>query len=147
MTTYTTHPIEPTLLAQLWENLWRRGHVELTRLGYTEQGGYEQFLKYGKQAVDSGIICADGVPVAVAGICPDGDGYFTFFQATEAFCDHVRKITKTMREHVRKHSPVYIYSVLVHPDTERWFGVIGFKRDDWSGLTPVGTALHRFSRR
>lgn len=148
MTAYTIHPIDETLLAQLWENLWDRGHVELTRLGHTVASGYREFLKFGERSIDSGIVCADGKPVAVGGICPDGDGtYFTFFQATGSFREHAKKVTKVLRKQINScNEPVFIYSVLVHPDTERWFKTLGFERDGWCGRTYVGHPLYRFRR-
>lgn len=148
MTTYTVRPVAPELLAQLWDKLWQRGREELARLGFSIASGYREFLRFAERMIDGGIICADDEPVAVAGICPDGDGtYFTFFQASESFHQHAKKITRIVRDHVRRcREPVFIYSVMVHPDTERWFGLLGFELDGWCGRTPVGHSLYRFRR-
>lgn len=148
MTTYTVHPIDEALLARLWDHLWQRGKLELAKLGYSLSSGYREFLSLADRAIDSGILCADGEPVAVSGICPEDGCYFTFFQASESFNDHAKKITRELRRHTKQcEGTLYIYSVLVHPETERWFNVLGFERDGWCGRTSVGHPIYRFRRK
>ncbi len=108
----------------------------------------EIFLDVAAKAVEGEILCADGEPVSVGGIIEEEPGHFvTFFQATEAFDEHSWEITERLlaRSEARPHQ-VFIYSSLVHPKSERWFRVLGYKRDEWSGVTAAGWPLYRFRR-
>lgn len=144
---YTSHPIEPALLAQLWARLWDRGIEELNRLGFTMDTGFHHFLSMAEQAEQGEILCADDVPVSATGIYRDDGAYVSFFQAAQDFNDHAWEITERLvarSEAIAE--PIFIYSVLVHPATERWFKVLGYQRDDWRGTTAAGWPLYRFRK-
>lgn len=145
--TYTREPVTPERLALVFAYLWPRGREEAKRNGLHVEDVYRLFLTYTHRG-PCGILCADGVPVMASGICADGDSAFTWFQATDKFDDHAREITKVLRRESQKYpGDVYIYSVMVHPQTERWFRALGFAKDDWEGKTAANWPLFRFRRR
>ena len=143
---YTERPITPELLDAFWSQLWGRGLVEFARLGLTPpmaRSMIERFVRDG----ESGALCADDAPVAIMGLQRTGIEYATWFQATDDFDRHARAITKWIRRELNKRgNRITIYSVCVHPDTARWFGVLGFRPDGWEGRTPPGHKLIRFVR-
>jgi hypothetical protein len=144
--TYTQHPVTPELLARLWANLWERGHEEFRRNGLTLQQAFGLFLHH-SQVGDSGILCADGQPVLVAGVFQNGPEVTTFMEATQDFERHYRQIVRVIRSFVRKREgDIFIYSVTVHPKSARFFRALGFVPDVWQGQTPTGATLYRFKR-
>jgi hypothetical protein len=143
---YSEEPVTPEGLAVIFANLWQRGKDEFARNGISMQDAFRMFLHYAKLG-RSGILLADGVPIMASGIATENGESFTWFQATEAFDRHAMQITKTLRREAKAHvGPLYIYSVLVHPQTERWFKALGFVRDQWEGKTAAQCPLFRFKR-
>jgi len=146
--TYTEHPVTPELLARLWANLWDRGKTEFERWGSTMDEEFHRFLTYAENATQSAIFCADGAPVLVAGICPEGNAAFTFMEATQDFERHYVFIVRTLRRRSKTHKgTLYIYSVLIHPLAEKFFHSIGYERDEWVGQTAAKWPLYRFKRK
>jgi hypothetical protein len=128
-------------------NAWERGKTELEMLGLDAERAVSQFVDFTKKG-GSWVGVVDDVPVAVTGIVTDDPTPFTWFQATDGFHENASRITRQLRLGVKAHQgDLYIYSVCVHPDTEKWFKVLGFVRDGWTGLTPAGFTLYRFVRR
>jgi len=145
---YSIQAPDSALLAHLWAQLWERGREELRRLGHDAQFAFDAFSNFMGRSDDAFILCADGNPVLATGSIPDGAGHATFFQATQQFDRHAKTITKILRRRTAEsaHNPLYIYSVLVHTDAERWFGLLGYVRDGWCSRTMVGWPLYRFVR-
>ena len=145
---YTQHPIEPMLLARLWADMWPRGVEEIARLGFTLDEAFHRFLAYAKEGPDSMILCADGVPVLVTGVCPEDDYLFTYLQCSNAFPRHSLHATRVLRKRaaVQKIRPIFVYSPLVHEESARWLCALGFKRDVWQGTTAAGWPLYRFRK-
>jgi hypothetical protein len=87
--------------------------------------------------------------VLVAGIVKEPAESFTFMQSVADFDEHLVAIIRQIRKTVRayKDDPLYIYSVCVHPGTERFFQAIGFRADNWQQMLPSGHPLYRFTRR
>ncbi len=108
---------------------------------------FHRFLAYAENGTESAIFCADGEPVLVAGICPDGNSSFTFMEATRDFNDHYLFIVRTLRKRSKSSGDLYIYSVLVHPLAARFFRAIGYERDEWESKTAAGWPLYRFKRK
>lgn len=149
MTEYTEEPVTPELVARLWANMWERGVEEITRHGFTLEAALPRFLEWSHDGY-ARVICADGEPVTIVGLCADGElGHpFTFMQASTAFDEHYREVIRRIRKFLKKHpGELYIYSAAVHPQTEGFFRVLGFVRDDWQGMTPAGWPLYRFKRK
>lgn len=147
--TYERSPITIPLLKRLWANLWERGREEIKRLGLTEQQALALFAGYAATG-DGGILLADGEPVLVAGVIRAESGSIeTFMQASNDFERHYREIVRQMRRFVDKLTePAYIYSVTVHPKSDRFFKSIGFLPDDsFRERLPSGWTLRRFVRR
>lgn len=146
---YTEHPVTPHLLARLWANLWDRGKQEFKLWGTSIDDGFHLFMTYVENAHESAILCADGVPIVVAGVCPEGaSSCFTFMQATQDFEKHYRQIIKWLRRRTQdQKGDVYIYSVLVHPKAARFFHAIGYNKDPyWVGQTAINEPLFRFRK-
>ena len=139
----------PHFLAQLWSELWPRGETELGWLGYTMSEGFMLFMQHLRNAEVSGILLRGDKPVFVGGIVREKNESFTFMQATKDFDSHARPIMRVLREKVRTYppGPLHVYSVCVHPGTERFFRAIGFEREDWKQMLPTGHPLYRFKRR
>jgi hypothetical protein len=143
--TYAEVDVTPERLALLFSRMWDRGREELERLGISPTDAFRMLLAYPGR---KGILTADGEPILAAGISEANGEAFTWFQATDEFELHASQITRTLRRNVRKHEgQVFIYSVMVHPLTERWFNALGFVRDDWTGTTAANWPLFRFKRR
>lgn len=141
----TEVPVTPQLLAYVLQNLWPRGEEELRRLGLSKADAFQRFWEYTKLG-RSAVLVADE-PVIVTGIATE-DESFTWFQATDQFDRHARAITKYLRAQIKKHDgPLYIYSVCVHPDTEKWFRVLGFVPTDYQERLLSGALLRRFERK
>ena len=146
--TYEEVPVTAPVLAWMWASLWERGVEEFSRVGLTSQQGFDLFMEHAAKAERSGILCCDGKPVAVAGVVQEPAESFTFMQATRDFDDHARAIVRWLRRRLNGcRPPLHIYSVCVHPGTERFFRALGFRRDEWQHLLPSGHPLFRFKRR
>ena len=146
MTTYSRVPGSPAMLAYVWEHLWARGKEEFARLGISESEALQRVTSY--LQYENGCLQADGVPVCVFGMCPDGDTWCTWFQATDAFDEHAAEVTSYLYdENELRPQITRVYSVLVHPKAEKWFRCIGFERDGWESTTPAGYPLYRFARK
>ena len=143
----TVEPVSRDHILYVLSYLWPRGEEELQRLGLGKAEAYYRFADYCHHGRNHALIW-DGKPVAIVGICNDADESFTWFQATDEFADHAGQITRHIRREAAAHKgPLYIYSVCVHPDTERWFRVLGFINDNNSQTLPTGATLMRFKRK
>lgn len=148
MTQYeSVKPAQYLHLAYVMLHLWPRGEEELAGLAMTREDGFKRFAHYVATGVTSGCVLADGVPILASGIVREGPTAFTWFQATPAFDEHARHITRIIRREALDYPGVlHIYSQCVHEKTERWFHALGFVRDQWQGVTPTGRPLYRFGR-
>lgn len=144
--TYSVEPVSAPLIDDLFARLWPRGIVELERLGVDRKRAPNDCLEWSKHG-NSGVFCADGRPVVVYGICPDGENWASWFQATDEFDLHHRAITPVIAKALLDAPEnLHVYSVMVHPKTERWFNKCGLVKDDWNGKTVTGWPLFRFSK-
>lgn len=144
---YQVRPINHMDLAHIIWNLWPRGLEELGRIGVTPWQAFERF----KRCVGEGgrhiTLWAGSQPVMASGIGRQNNEYVTWFIATNEFNQHYRAITRTLKRECDVHAkPIMIYSVTVHPLTERWFQSLGFSRDAWEGKTGEGYPMYRFRR-
>lgn len=142
-------PFTESGLNHVFANLWPRGVEELAILGTTLEGARQRYLEYAQHSFKCGVLERDGVPVAVLGISADSAGAFTWFQSTDEFYNNVKSITRCIRDETRRYpGPLSIYSVCVHPETERWYGVCGFSKDNsFAKALPSGAVLKKFDRR
>jgi hypothetical protein len=140
--------IEPAQdhLRYVLDNLWPRGVEEFERLGVTKEQAFDRFSGYIATGLRPIALVFDR-PVVVTGIGTEGGEQFTWFIATDEFERHASAITRQIRREARHFDPLYIYSVCVHPDTEKWFRVLGFEKQDWRGTTAAGWPLFRFKRK
>lgn len=140
-------PVTDDNLRYVLTNLWPRGVQELALLGLTRDTAFTQFRQYAR-GYKSRVLEHEGVPVVAVGIDSDEGGAFTWFQATEAFETHASAITRYIRREAKAyHGPLSIYSVCVHPATERWFRVLGFDRNSTYARALPHAVLYRFDRR
>lgn len=147
MTALVEKPIDAKNLWHVLAHLWPRGEIEIQRLGLTREQLFYRFWDYAAHG-RSGSLEFDGVPAAVTGIATEGGESFTWFQATPAFEQHAKAITKHIRRVAGEHrGPLFIYSVCVHPETERWFRVLRFTPDGHEQQLPTGATLRRFKRK
>lgn len=147
MITYIERPVTRRGLEDLSACLWQPGREELRLLGYSEWKMVESFLRFAATGSDSGILYADGAPLMAAGIAPEEGGSFTWMQASTAFGKHRLACLRTLRRRIRQHrGPLYIYSVLPHAATDRFYRALGFVPDAWRGATATGNTLYRYRR-
>lgn len=143
----TVTPATREAILYVLSYLWPRGEEELRQLGLSKAEAYYRFADYANHGRNQALIF-DGVPAAVVGIATEGHESFTWFQATNEFEKYASQITRHIRREAAAHKgPLYIYSVCVHPDTERWFRVLGFMPDNHSQTLPTGAELLRFKRK
>lgn len=147
--TYTEVPVTREMLRGVWSRLWPRGVEEFARNGIALRDGFDWFLHMAQRSVHSGILCADGSPVLVAGIIEALPGIAqTFMQATVDFESHVLPIMRVMRKGSKAyHGDLHIYSVCVHPEAARFFQALGYEQESWVGKTKAGHPLYRFKRK
>lgn len=143
----TVTPATREAILYVLSYLWPRGEEELAKLGLSKAEAYYRFADYANHGRNQALIF-DGVPAAVVGIATEGHESFTWFQATNEFEKYASQITRHIRREAAAHKgPLYIYSVCVHPNTERWFRVLGFMPDNHSQTLPTGAELLRFKRK
>jgi hypothetical protein len=131
------------------DHLWERGRDEAYAHGKTIEGWramMQDWLK--KSAMSHAGVKPDGTPVIVGGIVADGEA-FTWFQCTEEFPRYAFKATEDLRAMTDDFpgKPIYIYSACIHPQTARWFAILGFEMDSWARALPMGSVLRRFVKR
>lgn len=134
---YACVECKPEHVRSVYNRLWARGVEELAGLGLTVEQGLDRAIGYLSRG-GSRAILFNGDPVCVFGEVDR----MTWFQATEAFVDHYREITKRLKALGER--GYIIYSQCVHPRTEAWFKRLGYKRDHWTGTTVTGKPLYRF---
>lgn len=135
-------------LRYVLSHLWERGQVELAALGLTTDQAFDRFKRYAAEGFKARTLVADA-PVIVVGIASDECGAFTWFQATDEFERYASFITRYVRREAKAYpGPLSIYSVCVHPLTERWFKTCGFHKDNsWAKALPSGAVLRKFDRK
>ena len=139
-------PVTADTALYVLDKLWPRGEEELRQLGLSKEDAFYRFLHYATLGRNQ-TLWFDGKPVVIVGIATEGDESFTWFQATDDFERHAGQITRHIRREAAQHGgPLHIYSVCVHPDTGRWFRVMGFVQDVFSQRLPSGATLRRFTR-
>lgn len=140
-------PVTAQSLLYVLCNLWPRGEKELEALGLNKAQAFYRFADYCHHGRNQ-TLSFDGRPCVVVGIATEDDEAFTWFQATSEFEKHASQITRHIRREAAAHKgPLYIYSVCIHPDTAKWFRVMGFMPDDdFKQSLPSGATLRRFSR-
>lgn len=146
----TEVPATPERIGYVLRNLWVRGEKELILNGLSKKDAFQTFCEYTKGHYAGCLVDEEGVPVLVAGIVDDHGESYTWFLATERFNDFASEVTRYVRRVIQRHKtdPVRIYSVCVHPDTEKWFRVLGCDKDEDFALSlPSGATLYRFKRR
>jgi hypothetical protein len=145
----TSGPVTTEGIDYVFNHLWARGREELKLLGWPtpEDARYAAHYFAGRSLKTSMFCNPDGDAVLVSGIIrPKGELPVTWFQATEEFQRYARPITKLMRSEIASfREPLEVYSLCVHPDTERWFRLLGFTR---VGQVPLweGVVSQKFRR-
>jgi hypothetical protein len=138
-------PITKERVDYVFAHLWPRGVEELKRLGVDLETAARNCVKWAVHG-HCGVICADA-PVVVYGTCPNGDHTATWFQATDEFVKYHPGISEIIRGALRAvPGTLYVYSVMVHPKTGKWFNSLGLVKDDWEGTTAANWPLFRFKR-
>lgn len=142
-------PVTDNRLLHVLAHLWPRGVDELQRMGRTLEDTFYRFRHFAATGYKARVLEFDGAPVVVVGIAFDELGAFTWFQATGDFDRHASAITRYVRREAAAFpGPLSIYSTCVHPDTARWFRVLGFRRDEtYSCVLPSGATQFKFDRR
>jgi len=137
----------PGRIDYIFDTLWDRGKEELRLLGHTSFTAKRLAREYVSTGISSGVLSGEN-PVLITGITREPDGRaITWFQATDEFTRYVEPITRLMRHECECFGQeLSIYSVCVHPQTEKWFRILGFKLDGWMEKLPTGGWLRRFVR-
>lgn len=140
----TVEPASPSNIRYVLDHLWPRGQQELQQLGLTQAQAQVRLQDYAATGVRSGTLIAER-PIVITGIASARAGDFTWFQATDEFEQYASAITRFIRRQAQGYArPLSIYSVCVHPDSARWFRVLGFTPDGWEQQLATGATLHRF---
>ena len=144
----TERPCTTDSIYYVLSHLWARGKEELRRLDMDWERALYRFAHYAQTGHKARSLWADERPVVVVGIASDGGEAFTWFQATDEFDRHALAITKYIRKEAAAFDgPLCIYSVCVHPQTERWFRALGFAPTDHAETLPTGATLRKFERK
>lgn len=145
----TEAPVTPERLMFVLDHLWDRGKSEMVLLGLDKPAAFARFMGYARNGRKARVLEADGVPVVAVGGAsePDEQTDFTWFVATNEFEKHARAITRYIRAETKAYpGPLCIYSVCLHPDTAKWFRVLGYAPTDYAKRLPSGATLHKFER-
>jgi len=146
----TQEPAEPEYVVYILENLWERGREELRLLGVTTVSeAFIRMMDFIRGGTNSGVLCGpEGKPIIVTGMFREDTGQMvTWFQATEEFTKYVEPITRLMMHEIECYGgDISVYSVCVHPQTERWFKLMGFLPDGWTEKLPSGATMRRFTK-
>ena len=142
MTAYRLVPVTAPDLEYVVEHLWERGRQELHQMHIQLSTAFNAAWQWSRpETFRSGILLADDVPIVATGIAVDDTGAFTWFLATEAALDHMPEVTRMLRRELRAWGgPVRLRSASVHPETHRWFRVLGFRHERDEG------AIHIYRR-
>ena len=112
--------------------IWDRGQREIERFGFTDpvaaaRGVLAAQPEYGFSLFD------DAACVAVFGACrQDGGSYRSYFLATDAFISVAGEATRLIRALLKRETAkrpnarLECLSASDHPDSERWFKLLGF---------------------
>jgi len=140
-------PVTEAHIKSILDNLWQRGEEELFQYGLDKESAFLRFVHYAKIGISKTYIINSN-PILACGIVTQKGESFTWFIATSNFSNHALGITHFLHREVMKHKgDLYIYSTCIHPDTQRWFNILGFNEDKWDGKTKSGFKLFRFKRR
>jgi len=114
------------------EAIWERGKREIQRFGFVDPDqAVKAFL--GAKPEYGFAFVKDGACVAVFGaIRMDGGSYRSYFLATEAFVSAAKEGTRLLRKMLREETAkrpgarLECLSASDHPDSDRWFKLLGF---------------------
>jgi hypothetical protein len=148
----------PEAVNYVFDNLWERGGQELAILGYSVDQARAIVTHQRLSGAPTLAVWIDGAPALICGLMrtDSPDGMATWFQATEAFTEHARQITKELRAKLEGAATTYnlkfieIVSPCVHPKTGRWFAALGFRLDvdrHIRARDDLQQRLYRFERR
>jgi len=132
-------PLNRDSVLYVVEHLWSRGQREVETFGYqTDEIAPMLIACVGKPY--SFAICDESGPVAITGANEVAPGCWrTWFLATDDFERQALGVTRALRralkEGVSQQHPhsLELHSASGHPDTDRWFGLLGFVPADNQG--------------
>jgi hypothetical protein len=133
------------------ERMWGRGRVELDALGI----GPVQWLQGWKARIERNDAVAFGEH-AILGWDWEGPGVCnTSFQASTSFeaKDVGWRVTKELRREIPKLAQrtgakrIHVYSLCIDPESAKWFRLLGFEEDEYTGPRCGSFLLRRFVRR
>lgn len=124
---------KPSDITDVVIGLWERGEQEARVAGFGDReallayllsisGEYSYTMKVGNE------------PVAVFGATHHGEVYHSWFMATERFNEVGKQATRFLNGFVKERvqsrpdATLEMLSAVDHPDAERWFLLLGFKK-------------------
>lgn len=112
--------------------IWDRGQREIERFGFRDPADTARTILAAEPEYGFGLHHA-ATPVAVFGACrQDGGSYRSYFLATDAFVPVAREATRLIRALLKRETAkrpnarLECLSASDHPDSERWFKLLGF---------------------
>lgn len=125
-------PLKYSDISFVIENLWERGKQELSHHGKMSMEAVMEHLAIAAAHNDGYVMRVEDEPVAVFGAMGKNGHYYSWFLATERFDEVGKTATRLLRGFIkekvtdRPDATLEMASAGLHPDTERWFDVIGF---------------------
>lgn len=124
--------LDPDDVQAVAQAIWDRGQREIRAFGY------DQPLDLAAMLIVSGpeyafTLESDGRALAVFGACrQDSGAYRSYFLATDAFIPSAKEATRLLRAFLKRETAkrpnarLECLSASDHPDSERWFKLLGF---------------------
>ena len=104
---------------------------ELKAAGLNSWASLKLFKGY-NDAIPAQVALIDDKPACVFGLAPSEDMMTTWFIATKAYFEHgapaVLHAKRYLRDKSAEHGPLTTVTMSTHPDTERWFEILGYKK-------------------
>lgn len=123
-------PAEPGHLVDILDNLSKQNRMEIALTLWTPARFASQvFFFMAKGVADVGLI--DGKPQCMLAIAEQRGVPTTLFLATDDFFANpilgVREGRRYLRAARNEYGPLYTFTLSPHPDTARWFKLLGYK--------------------
>ena len=132
MTLTVKKGLEQNDVQAVCESLWEHGKREVQRFGFVDPDQATRAFLGAKPEYGFGFF-KDGACVAAFGaIRMDGGSYRSYFLATEAFVSAAKEGTRLLRNLLKEETAkrpgarLECLSASDHPDSERWFKLLGF---------------------
>lgn len=132
MTLTVKRSLERDDMQAVCEAVWERGKREIQRFGFVDPDQATNSFLGAKPEYGFGFFKNGSCVAAFGAIRLDGGSYRSYFLATEAFVSAAKEGTRLLRGLLREETAkrpgcrLECLSASDHPDSERWFKLLGF---------------------